>query len=65
MKLAVEAVIEVLAQLLLWLCGWVVGRFKNWRVMLIATQVVVEVNVKLGKKRGEYEAEIGHKKKPV
>ena len=30
--------------------------------MLIATQVVVEVDVKLGKKRGEYEAELGHKK---
>ena len=48
--------------MVVWVGGWVVGRFKNWRVMLIATQVVVEVNVKLGKKRGEYEAEIGHKK---
>ena len=34
-------------QLLLWL-GGVVGCLENWRVMLISTQVVVDVEVGVG-----------------
>ena len=53
-KVRIKAVIKIGIQLLLWLGGvwWV----ENWRVMLISTKIVVEVEVEISNKKlyGKY-----------